>query len=278
MSISLGSSTISSIYLGSSTVSSAYLGTDLVYSSGPAPITLPSGAVVVYNFANAASWPGSGRYVYDLSGNGFTGSLYDVVGSGSTGALNFDSANARIEHTSSVFNSAMTQRKAMFVGVQYQTGSINGNTGFASTWGGTPDIGYAFFMNAGGNGGRSSVRHGIQLYNSGGTGASGYYNDPASYVIATGSVAHTYYMMANVASGSSKIYNDNVNIGTLTGLNTSLFFVYNGTSSTANGFKLGNFVGTGQNFRGNLYKAVIYNRALTDAEIATVEAWMTGSN
>jgi hypothetical protein len=278
MSISLGSSTISNIYLGSTAVSEAYLGSTLVFGGGPTPITLPSGAVVVYDFSNAACWPGSGRFVYDLSGNAFTGSLYDVVGSGSAGALNFDSANARLEHTSSVFNSAMTQRKAMFVGVQYQTGSINGNTGFASTWGGTPDLGYAFFMNAGGNSGRSSVRHGIQLYNSAGTAATGYYADPASYTIATGSASHTYYMMANAASGSSKIYNNNVNIGTLTGLSTSLFFVYNGTATTANGFKLGNFVGTGQNFRGNLYKAVIYNRPLSDAEIATVEAWMTGSN
>lgn len=277
MSISLGSSTINNIYLGSSTVSAAYLGSTQVFG-GAAPITLPSGAVVVYDFSNAACWPGSGRFVYDLSGNGFTGSLYDVVGSGSAGALNFNSANARLEHTSSVFNSAMTQRKTIFAGVQYQTGSINGNTGFINTWGGNPDLGAAFFMNAGANGGRSSVRHGIQIYNSGGTGAQGYYADPASYTIATGSASHTYYMMANVASGSSKIYNDNVNIGTLTGLNTSLFFVYNGTAATSNGFKIGNFVGSGQNFLGNMYKAVIYNRALTDAEIATVEAWMTGSN
>ena len=278
MSISLGSSTISNIYLGSTAVSEAYLGSTLVFGGGPTPITLPSGAVVVYDFSNAASWPGSGNYVYDLSGNGFTGSLYDTVGSGSTGALNFLSANARLECTSSVFNSAMTQRKALFAAVQYQTGSINGNTGFINTWNGNPDLGYAFFINAGGNSGRSSVRTGVQIYNSGGSSPIGYYDDPASYTIATGSVSHTYGIMANINSGSAKIYNDNVNIGTFSGLNTAKFFVYDGTAFTGNGFKVGNFVGSGQNFRGNLYKAVIYNRALSDDELATVEAWMTGSN
>jgi hypothetical protein len=83
--------------------------------------------------------------------------------------------------------------------------------------------------------------------------------------------------MANINSGSFKIYNDNTNIGTYSAVQTNLFFVYNGTSSTANGFKVGNFVGTGQNFRGNMKKAIIYNRPLSDSELATIEAWMTGS-
>jgi len=273
MSISLGSSTISNIYLGSNTVTAAYLGSTQVFGGGG--VTLPSGAVVVYDFSDTTSWPGSGRFVYDLSGNGFTGSLYDVVGSGSANALTFDSSNARVECTSSVFNSYMNNRKTIFAGVQYQTGSINGNTGFINTWGGTPDLGADFFLNAGGNSGRSSVRAGVQVYNSGGGSPIGYYDDPATYTIATGSVAHTYAMMANVASGSSKIYNDNVNIGTLTGIDTAKFFVYGGTAATGNGFKVGNFVGSGQNFKGNLYKAVIYNRALSDSELTTIEDWFT---
>jgi hypothetical protein len=255
----------------------AYYKTEVATLSPPPGITLPSGAVLVYNFSNPASWPGSGRTVYDLSGNGFTGSLYDVVGSGSVGALNFLSANARLECTSSVFNSFLNNRKAMFVSVQYQTGSIRANTGFASTWGGTPDIGYNYFMNAGANN-VNQVRHGVQVYNSGGGGAAGFYNDPGAYKIATGSVSHTYAMMANISSGSSKIYNDNVNIGTLTGITTSKFFVYGGTSATGNGMHFGNFVGSGQNFRGDLFKVVVYNRALSDPELATVQAWMTGSN
>lgn len=273
MSISLGSSTISNIYLGSNTVTAAYLGATQVFGGGG--VTLPSGAVLVYDFSNTTSWPGSGRFVYDLSGNGFTGSLYDVVGSGSAGALNFLSSNARLECTSSVLNSYMTGRKTLYAGVQYQTGSINGNTGFACTWGGTPDIGYAFFINAGANGGKSSVRHGVQVYTAGGASPEGFYADPAAFTIATGSAAHTYAMMANVASGSSKIYNDNVNIGTLSGINTAKFFVYDGTPTTANGMRFGNFVGSGQNFLGNLYKVVIYNRALSDSELTTIEDWFT---
>ena len=239
------------------------------------PAVLPSGAVVVYDFSDLASWPGSGSYVYDLSGNGFTGSLYDSVGSGSANALTFDSANARVECTSSVFNSYMNNRKTIFAVVQYQTGSINGNTGFINTWGGNPDLGANFFINAGGNSGRSSVRAAVQVYNPGGGSPTGASDDPASYTIATGSVAHTYYMMANINSGSFKIYNDNVNIGTKSGILTTAFFVYGGTAATGNGFKVGNFVGSGQNFKGNLYKAVIYNRALSDSEITTVETWMT---
>jgi hypothetical protein len=273
MSISLGSSTISNIYLGSNTVTAAYLGSTQVFGGGG--VTLPSGAVLVYDFSNTTSWPGSGTYVYDLSGNGFTGSLYGTIGSGSTGALNFLSAEARLECTSSVFNSYMTGRKTLYAGVQYQTGSINGNTGFINTWGGTPDLGADFFLNAGANGGRSSVRHGVQVYTAGGAAPEGFYADPAAFTIATGSAAHTYAMMANVVSGSSKIYNDNVNIGTLTGINTAKFFVYDGTAFTGNGFKVGNFLGSGQNFLGNLYKVVIYNRALSDSELTTIEDWFT---
>lgn len=281
MSISLGSSTISNIYLGSTTVSEAYLGTDLVYSSTPPTASLPSGAVVVYDFSNTACWPGSGSYVYDLSGNGITGSLYDVVGSGSTGALNFNSSNARLEViSSSVFNSAMTQRKGLFAAVKYQTGSIDGNTGFINTWGGTPDLGYAFFINAGNPGGTGAalIRAGTQLYNSNGSGAEGDYADPSTFSIATGSAAHTYAINADATATSASIYNDNVYKDKVVGLNASKFFVYGGNDLTANGFKIGNFLGTGQNFLGNMYKAVIYNRTLSDAELASVEAWMTGSN
>jgi hypothetical protein len=273
MSISLGSSTISNIYLGSNTVTAAYLGSTQVFGGGG--VTLPSGAVVVYDFSDTACWPGSGRFVYDLSGNGFTGSLYNNVGSGSTGALNFLGTNARIECTSSVFNSYMDGRKTLFAAVQYQTGSINGNTGFINSWSGNPDLGATFFINAGANGGASSVRTGVQVYNLGGGGAEGYYQDPAAFTIATGSASHTYGIMLNVNSGSAKIYNDNVNIGTLSGINTAKFIEYNGTFATTNGFKIGEFVGSGQNFLGNMYKAVIYNRALSDSELTTIEDWFT---
>lgn len=273
MSIALASSTINNIYLGSNQVLAAYLGTTQVFGGGVS--SLPSGAVVVYDFADTGSWPGSGQYVYDLSGNGFTGTLYGTIGSGSVGALNFLSSDARVECTSSVFNSYMNQRQQLFAAVQYQTGSINGNTGFICTWGGTPDIGYNFFINAGANGGKSSVRTGVQVYAFDGSLPTGYYADPAAFEIATGSVSHTYAIMANAASSSAKIYNDGVNIGTLSGIASFKYFAYQGNAATGNGFRLGNFVLTGQNFRGDISKAVIYNRALTDSELAAIEFWMT---
>jgi hypothetical protein len=267
------STTTTSTTTTSTTTTAAPITTTTTY----APLgTLPSGAVVIYDIANASSWPGTGNFVYDLSGNGLTGTLYGTV-SGSVNGLSFQSTNARLENTSSVFNSAMTGRKALFAAVQYQTGSINGNTGFINTWGGNPDLGYNFFINAGADGGRSSVRTGLQLYNSDGNAPQGFYLDPASFTIATGSAAHTYGIMANINSGSAAIYNNNVLLGSLTGINTSKFFVYNGTNATGNGFKIGNFVGTGQNFRGNIKKAIIYNRPLSDSELNAIEAWMTGS-
>lgn len=270
MSISLGSSTISNIYLGSNTVTAAYLGTTQVF--GGAAVTLPSGAVLVYDLSDTTSWPGSGRYVYDISGNGLTGSLYGTIGSGSTGALNFLSGEARIECTSSVFNSALNNRKQLYVAVQYQTGSLNTYTSLASTWdavGATPNIGYGYFLSATAT---EQIDTGIQVYNSGGGSPAGYYDTAAVGTFATGSTSHTLAMMANITSGSYKIYIDNTLKVNKTGINGTKFFVYDGTSSTGNGMRFGNRI-SGEQFNGNIYKIVVYNRALSDSELTTIEDW-----
>jgi hypothetical protein len=271
MSISLGSSTISNIYLGSNTVTAAYLGATQVFGGGG--VTLPSGAVLVYDFSNTTSWPGSGTYVYDLSGNGFTGSLYGTIGSGSTGALNFLSAEARLECSASAFNSALTNRQQLYVGVQYQTGSIGSYTSFAATWGdigSAPDIGYNYFLSVTAN---TALDTGVQLYNFGGGGGFGYYDTSATGVFPTDSSTHTYSMMADAVSGSYKIYIDNTLQRTKTGL--SNYFVYGGTSATGNGMRFGNRTGTNEQFNGNMYKVVVYNRALSDSELTTIEDWFT---
>jgi hypothetical protein len=257
----------------------AYYKTEVATLAPPPGITLPSGAIVVYNFANASSWPGSGRLVYDLSGNGFTGSMTGSIGSGSSGGVSFDSATATIQvgNGNSAFYSAFDDRKAMYIGIQYQTGSMGKTTGFASTWDtlGTGNFGYAFFINGGNP--ASDTRTGVQLYNTSGTGPTGYYAEPVKPGWITGSVA-TLGMMLNSASGSYKLYNNNSNIYTKTGINTSLVLSYGTANGDAGkGFRLGNRV-SGENFLGQFKKFVAYNRPLSDAELATVEAWMTGSN
>jgi hypothetical protein len=258
----------------------AYYKTEVATLAPPPGITLPSGAIVVYNFANAASWPGSGRFVYDLSGNNFTGSMTGSIGSGSAGGVSFNEALAMIQvgNGNTAFYSAFDDKKQMYLGLQYETGSMSANTSFISTWGTNSDnnqnFGYAFFINGGSP--ASDTRTGVQLYNAGGTGAQGYYNEPAKPGWITGSVA-TLGMMLNITSGSYKLYNNNTNIATKTGINTSLFTSYGTANGDAGkGFRLGNRYG--EPFRGQFKKFVAYNRALSDAELATIEAWMTGSN
>jgi hypothetical protein len=257
----------------------AFNKTEIATLAPPPGITLPSGAIVVYDFSNASSWPGSGRFVYDLSGNGFTGSMTGSIGSGSAGGVSFDAAASVIQvgNGDTVFYSAFDDRKQMYLGIQYQTGSMGKTTAFASTWDtvGVGNFGYAFFINGGNP--ASDTRTGVQLYNVGGTGPTGYYNEPAKPGWITGSVA-TLGMMLNITSGSYKLYNNNSNIATKTGINTALFTSYGTVNADAGkGFRLGNRL-SGENFLGQFKKFVAYNRALSDAELATIEAWMTGSN
>ena len=245
----------------------------------PVPVvTLPSGAVVVYDFGYSLSWPGSGRFVYDLSGNNFTGSMTGSIGSGSAGGLSFDAAASTIQvgNGDSTFYNYFDDKKQMYLGIQYETGSMGKNTSFVSTWDtvGTGNFGYAMFINGGQP--ASDTRTGVQLYNVGGTGATGYYNEPVKPGWITGSVA-TLGMMLNVTSGSFKIYNNNSVITTKTGLNTSLFTSYGTANGDAGkGFRLGNRL-SGENFLGQFKKFVAYNRALSDDELGLIQAWMTSS-
>ena len=257
----------------------AYFKTEIATLAPPPAITLPSGALVVYDFSNTACWPGSGRLVYDLSGNAYTGSMTSSIGSASAGALTFDGASSLIQvgNGNSTFYGALDDRKQLYIGLQYQTGSMSKNTSFASTWdtNAYANFGYAFFINGGQP--ASDQRHGVQLYTAAGGTPTGYYAEPVKPGWITGSVA-TLGLMLNITSGSYKVYNNNSNIYTVTGINTGRFLSYGTANGDAGkGFRIGNR-NTGENFLGQIKKFVAYNRALSDPELATIEAWMTGSN
>ena len=67
--IKLGSTAISNAKLGSTQVSKIYQGSNLIwqYSSGPNYVT---GAKVIFDIGNPASYPGSGTTVYNLGSAG----------------------------------------------------------------------------------------------------------------------------------------------------------------------------------------------------------------
>jgi hypothetical protein len=261
----------------------AFNKTEVATIAPPSAPTLPSGAIVVYDFTNTTSWPGSGRFVYDLSGNGFTGSMTGSIASSSVGSISFTSAAATIQvgNGDTTFYGAFDNRKQIYWGLQYQTGSVNRNTSLASTWDtlGVGNFGYAFWIGMGGTTPVSSrTRSAIQIYTSTGTTPQGYsVGDPsgASIFFATGSSYSTIGLMANITSGSYQLLNNNVVIGTATGVNTSRFFKYGASGlDPGKGVRLGNRI-SGENFLGKFSKFVMYNRALSPTELATIETWMT---
>jgi hypothetical protein len=243
---------------------------------GPAPtpmVQLPSGAVVVYDFTNPSCWPGSGSIVFDLSGNGISGSFVGNVSSASVGALSFKSSDAALNVGvgNSRFNTAFFNRKQLFASTQYNTGSFGKYTTIAGTW--TSANGTSWFT---GVNTTQRADTGVQVQNSGGgSGYIGSYNTGANNSIPTGK--HTYSMMANITSGSAISFIDNTStVSTITGINTARFFVWTGTSATSNGARIGNR-DANENFEGDISKFVMYNRALSPDERGVIEAWMTSS-
>ena len=246
--------------------------------------TLEVGVIPVVNalpncFTTASCWPGSGRLVYDLSGNGFTGSMTGSISSASAGFVSFDSSAATIQvgNGVSAFYSAMDLRKQLYIGLQYQTGSLNNHIEFASTWDtlGTGNFGYCFFLGMGNP--ASRTRSAIQIYTAAGTSPVGYSaGDPSTTVsFATGSLSNTIGLMANITSGSYVLFNNNVSISTTTGVDTGKWFRWASTGlDPGKGIRIGNRL-SGENFKGQFRKFVVYSRALSPTEIADIETWMT---
>lgn len=85
---------------------------NIYYITGSSNYNIPyvSGAVVIFDFGNTASYPGSGSYVYDVSGNGITGSFinsptYSTVKGGS---LSLNKASLQAIEYSGSFSSSYT--------------------------------------------------------------------------------------------------------------------------------------------------------------------------
>ena len=237
------------------------------------PPILPASPLLVYDFSDIASWPGSGSIVYDLSGNTNTGLLFGTIGSGSADGISFESTASVLECTGSALKTALNFGQQLYVNVQYQTGSFNKLTALASTWGplgSRADIGYDYFLCVSG----SRPETGVQTYIccSAGNGPSGSYDTGLNNTVPTGSTPHNYEMMANIASGSYTISFDNVLTRTESGIAPGRVFNYAG-GANGNGMRFGNRT-AGENFLGLIKKVVVYGRALSPTERTTINDWM----
>ena len=76
MALYLGNNSITKAYLGGNEVSQMYQGTTSLLPTGPAGFPVTRGLRTVYDFSDTNSYPGTGTTVYDISGNGFDGSLH----------------------------------------------------------------------------------------------------------------------------------------------------------------------------------------------------------
>jgi len=63
------------------------------------PDIVTNGLVLIWDVANPLSYPGTGTTIYDLSGNGYNGTLYNGVGFNQTngGVLTFDGVDDYVE-------------------------------------------------------------------------------------------------------------------------------------------------------------------------------------
>ena len=80
----------------------------MAFSRGPKIVT--DGLVLALDAANPRSYPGSGTTWYDLSGNGYNGTLLNGTSfsNGNSGYLSFDGTNDRISFTQFTHTTAWT--------------------------------------------------------------------------------------------------------------------------------------------------------------------------
>ena len=225
-----------------------------------------TGLAFVYNLNYASSWPGSGRTVTDLSGNGFNGTLFGSVDSASAG-LSFPGSTARIEVGGfTAFYNFWNNNKNLMIGIQYeQTASWGKNTSFASTWDTLDGFnnGYQFFLDVLSNG---NCDTGVQLY----APAQGFYTTGGT--VTTSSGLNTIVFRAT--SNSVTVHVNNSQIQNYTTNATKAF--YYGTASGDYGKKIliGNRL-SGENFAGRIRKVVCYNTA--DQSASTINTWLSAA-
>lgn len=240
------------------------------------PAGLPSGAVVVYDFNDTNSFTAGNTTVYDLSGNSFNGSLLNGVGSGSDGDgtyVTFPNSTSTIDIGGTTdFYSYWDFNPNMFVGVEFKQATVPVSSEVAvATW--NPGGGYGteqFFMMLPQTS-TGKTRVGIQIYLDGGSGAAGKLETSSGVgLIPTGSrTSYSFYAI----QGQFTSYFDNTVLATTAHGDATRAFYY----AALNGGKkvqLGNRF-SGENYNGNIYKFIMYNRTLSSTELDDIETWMS---
>jgi len=227
-----------------------------------------AGLVFAYDFNYSQCWPGSGRVVYDLTSNGFNGSMTGSIDSSSAGYLSFPGSTAVLEvgNGNSSFYAKWNNNKNLMIGVQYQqTSSWGKNTSFASTWDtlGSYNAGYQFFLDVLSNG---NCDTGVQLYSP----AQGFYTTGGT--VTTSSGLNTIVFRAT--SNSVLVHVNNSQIQNYSTSATKAFFYGTASGDYGKVIRIGNRL-SGENFAGKIRKVVCYNTA--DQDAATINTWLSST-
>lgn len=204
------------------------------------PSIVTSGLVLCYDAANPRSYPGSGTTIYDVSGNGFHGTLTNGVAysSSNNGSLVFDGVDDYVSFSNPLNQSNLTQVWTVLGWIsitdkvsQTLIGGLNSACSVCYSQGNNSLL----YLNSGAN---DYYTYGGDLGNVGWTLATFRFNN---------------------SNGDRTIYRDLSNISTGGPNNTS---IPSGQSST---FYVG-YGGPGY-LQGNLSQLLMYNRYITDVEL-----------
>lgn len=213
------------------------------------PKIVTDGLVYALDAANTKSYAGSGTAAYDLTGTATSSTLQNAVGytAGNLGAFDFDGTNdfIGISYSSQPATSQITVIAWVYPDVDATTG---GRTR-GSAWGGPGGMYLGLWPNA--SAGSSAIHAGVQT-------ASG------RPTIQTGTIYTNQWSMLSMAYNGST---------TTTYLNTSVVGSpqsQTGNISSGTAYHVGTYsalTDSNHNFPGKIAHAVMYNRALTAAEI-----------
>lgn len=208
----------------------------MAFSNGPTIVT--NGLVLALDAADPNSYPGSGNTWYDLSGNGYNGTLINgpTFSSVNGGAIVFNGTNNYIDTGKTATQLGVYNANYTFDAWVYPTNFTGDRTMFGTD--------------------TQAVREGLHLVFRSGIIYQGHYS--ADIQAGTGTlnawnnICYTYTQ----SSGLASIYKN----GILQGSGTIASFI--GTTNILIGRSLGGgyFIGNGSNYK-------IYNRVLSSSEV-----------
>lgn len=203
------------------------------------PSIITNGLVYCSDPLNIRSYPGSGTTLYDVSGNGFTGTLTNGP-TYSSGYLTYDGVDDRVVTTASTINYPSTTWEAWV----YCTQSVNPYNMFMGNY--LPYFGFLsgsnlIFSNTVGAGQQT-------IYAAGGLSLNTWYHTCFTTSFSGGNTLSNIYVNGVLVTSTSLVGQQNAPSGTFT-------------------------IGDGQSspswypFKGNIGSVKIYNKALSAAEV-----------